>query len=141
MKHLSTLLHPALDISYRTQEHVLVVRWRSQPMDDAEYKASYRQVLAVAVQYNCRFWLLDTRRNPTNCPRRARWLLEEFCPEITASFRASEQVYGAYLIFPAHIAYYTDTVLPLLAHPANTGYRAAAFIDEGLTTTWIRNQQ
>lgn len=141
MRQLLTPLHPALDISYRSQEHVLVVRWRSQPLNDAEYKASYRQILATAVQYNCRFWLLDTRRSPTNCPRRAQWLLEEFCPEVTAAFRAAEQVYGAYLVFPTHVPYYTDTVLPLLAHPANTGYRAAAFIDEGLTNTWIRNQQ
>jgi hypothetical protein len=130
-----------LDLSYRSQGHTLVARWRGQPSTDEEYMACYRQVLEAAVQFQCRFWLLDTRRCANSCPRLPRWLLQEFCPEIIASFRASEQVYGAYLVFPSHVPYYTDTVLPLLTHPANTGYRAAAFIDEGLTTTWIRSQQ
>lgn len=133
--------HPALDISYRDHEHVLVARWHHQPLSDEEHKASYRYVLAVAVQHNCRFWLLDTRRCANDCPRLPQWLLQEFCPEVIASFRAAEQVHVAYLVFPAHVPYYAHTMLPLLAHPANAGYRAAAFIDEGLTTTWIRNQQ
>ncbi|TGE03815.1 hypothetical protein [Hymenobacter fodinae] len=130
-----------LDLSYRSQGHTLVARWREQPGSDEEYIASYRQVLAAAVQRQCRFWLLDMRRCANNCPRLPQWLLQEFCPEVIASFRTSQQVYGAYLVFPSHVPYYTDIVLPTLAHPANTGYRAAAFIDEGLTTTWIRNQQ
>jgi hypothetical protein len=141
MRQLLTLTHPALDISYRSEDHTLVARWWKQPPSDEEYKATYRQVLAVAVQHKCRFWVLDTRRCANNCPRLAQWLLQEFCPEVMASFRASEQVYGAYLVFPSHVPYYTDTVLPLLAHPANTGYRAAAFIEESLTNTWIRSQQ
>ena len=139
MKQLST--HPALDISYRAQEHVLVARWRHHPLNDEEHKASYRHVLALAVQHKCRFWLLDTRRCANDCPRLAQWLLQEFCAKVMASFRASEQVYGAYLVFPSHQPYYTDLVLPLLANPTNTGYRAAAFIEEGLTASWIRNQQ
>jgi len=139
MRQLTT--HPILDLSYRSVGHTLVARWRGQPRSDEDYMTSYRQVLQAAVQLNCRFWLLDTRRCANNCPRLPKWLLQEFCPEVIASFRASEQVYGAYLVFPSHAPYYTDTVLPLLAHPANTTYRAAAFVEEGLTTTWIRNQQ
>jgi hypothetical protein len=74
-------------------------------------------VLQKARQYNCPFWLLDVRRCPPNCARQARWLLAEFCPLVHSAFSSSEPIYGAHLVFPSHLAHYTDIVLPYLTRP------------------------
>jgi hypothetical protein len=130
-----------LDVSYGPQEHVLVARWMQQMRTDTDFEAGYHYLLQKARQYNCPFWLLDVRRCPPNCARQARWLLAEFCPLVASAFSSSEPIYSAHLVFPSHLVHYTDIVLPILAHPTNRYYQAAAFIDEGPTISWLHGQQ
>jgi hypothetical protein len=130
-----------LNVSYRCHEHVLVARWMQQMRTDTDFEAGYHYLLAKAGQHHCPFWLLDVRRCPPNCARQAQWLLEEFCPLVASAFGAAAPIYGAHLVYPAHLDHYTEVVLPILAHPANSFYQAAAFIDEGPTITWLHGQQ
>jgi hypothetical protein len=130
-----------LDVSYRSQEHVLVARWIQQMRTDTDFEAGYHYLLQKARHYNCPFWLLDVRRCPPNCARQARWLVDESGPLVAAAFRSLEPIYSAHLVFPSHLVHYTDVVLPILAHPANRYYQAAVFINEGPTMSWLHNQK
>jgi hypothetical protein len=85
--------------------------------------------------------VLDVRRCPPNCARQAHWLLHEFCPLAEQAFRKVSPIFGAHLVFPAHLAHYTEVVLPILAYPATSRYQVAAFIDEGPTIEWLHSQQ
>ncbi|MGI4865115.1 MAG: hypothetical protein ACRYFZ_14425 [Janthinobacterium lividum] len=132
---------PCLDISYRSLEHVIVARWMGQTLSDEDFQASYHYLLETAVRHDCRYWLLDVRRSPPCCTRQATWLLQEFCPRLVAALHPQEPFYGAYLVFPSHLPHYTNIVLPILDCNTNTCYQVAAFLDEGLTTRWLRRQQ
>lgn len=137
----NSLMQHFLDVSYRSQEHVLVARWMQQMRTDADFEAGYRYLLKMAQQHNCRFWLLDVRRCSPNCVQQARWLLHEFCPLVETVFGTMAPIFGAHLVFPSHLPHYQEVVLPILSQPANSSYQVAAFIDEGPTTTWLHGQQ
>ena len=130
-----------LSVSYRPEEHVLVARWLLPMQDEAAYQASYATVLDLAARHQCPFWLLDVRRALPSPARHGQWLLSEFCPRLTPVLRTHTPVHSAYLVNPLHLPDYTQQVLPLLAAPSNTCYRAAAFVDEGPVAEWLRSHQ
>jgi hypothetical protein len=129
-----------IDVSYRSQEHMLVARWIQQMRTDTDFAVGYHYLLHKAQEHNCPFWLLDVRRCPPNCARQAQWLLEAFCPLVASAFN-SGPIYGAHLVFPSHQLHYTSTVLPILAHLDNHHYKVAVFIEEGPTISWLHGQQ
>jgi hypothetical protein len=130
-----------LNVSYRHHEHVLIARWMQQMRTGTDFEAGYCYLLQMAQQHECPFWLLDVRRCPPNCARQAQWLLHEFCPMVKQSFTNAAPIFGAHLVFPAHLPHYLDVILPILAHPDNSSYQVAAFIDEGPTMKWLYSQQ
>jgi hypothetical protein len=137
----NSLMQQFLDVSYRIHDHVLVARWMQQMRTSTDFEAGYRYLLWMARQHDCPFWLLDVRRCSPNCAQQARWLLHEFCPLVEQSFNNVAPIFGAHLVFPSHLVHYMDVILPILAHPANSSYQVAAFIDEGPTIKWLHSQQ
>jgi hypothetical protein len=128
------------DISYRPHEHVVLARWLQPATDYAHFQASFYQVLEKAVQYDCQYWLLDVRRCPPRCTQQQQWLQQEFYPHAKAKFQLLGPIHEAYLVHPAHLTHYTAVALPQSQPVASTCYQTAAFVDEGLTTAWLRQQ-
>jgi hypothetical protein len=128
------------EISYRAHEHVVLARWMQAATDYAHFQAGFYQVLKTAVQYDCQYWLLDVRRCPPRCAEQQQWLAQEFYPRAKAALQTLGPIHEAYLVYPAHLAHYTDTALPPAQLVATTCYQTAAFVDESLTTAWLRQQ-
>lgn len=102
---------PLVDLSYRPDLHVLVVRWMGPTTDD-ETRRVYRH-LEQADAHQCRYWLLDARRRPSSGAAVTRWMLDEFAPLVSAHFGGL--LYFSYLISPAHL-------------PAAEGFRQEAVV-------------
>jgi hypothetical protein len=138
---IRALLPSFLHISYRSQEQIIVFRWLCPVPSDEVFKASYLALLEVAVQHDCRQWLLDIRRRGANTAAQDQWVFHEFCPLLGAVFPGTQLVHAAYLVAPLSLAHYTNVVMPAISNPLKTCYRTAAFIDEGLANTWLTSQR
>jgi len=88
-----------VDLSYRPDLHVVVVRWLGATTDP-ETRRVY-ELLQQADIRQCRFWLLDARRRPSSSPAITRWMFDDFAPEVARQFGGP--MYFSYLISPVHL--------------------------------------
>ena len=130
-----------LDISYRSQEHVLVVRWLRPVLSHEEFRSSYYALLDAAIQSDCRFWILDIRRRQSNCDEQTQWILNDFCSEAVAAFRTPGQIYATYLVAPDQLAYYAEIVFPTVPETTDKCFQVAAFDNEGFANAWLKSKK
>jgi hypothetical protein len=109
-----------------------------QAADHAHFQAGFYQVLKLAMQYDCQYWLLDVRRCPPRCAKQQQWLAQEFYPRAKVALQALGPIHEAYLVYPSHLTHYTDVAQSQLA--TNSCHQTAAFVEEGLSTAWLRQQ-
>ncbi|AYA37282.1 hypothetical protein D3Y59_09590 [Hymenobacter oligotrophus] len=91
---------PLVDISYRPDLHIVVVRWLGVTTDE-ETRRVYRQLGALPEPL-CRFWLLDARRRPSSSPAVTNWIFDVLAPQLAQ--RLGGPIYLSYLISPSHLA-------------------------------------
>lgn len=129
---------PFIDLSYRPDLKILVIRWLALATDD-EIKRVYRTIEAEADPL-CRFWLVDARRRSSFSPNITNWLFAEFVPEV--SRRLGGPLYFSYLVSPAHLEgaqeFLRTQVLPA---GAALPYRLHYASDEGEATNWLLHSQ
>ncbi|MCC2547779.1 hypothetical protein LJY25_15105 [Hymenobacter sp. BT175] len=123
-----------IDLSYRPDLKILVIRWLSVATDE-EIRQVYRSV-EEAAQDQCRFWLVDARRRPSFSPVITQWLFEEFSPRVAQRFGGP--LFFSYLVAPVHLAdaqeFLRTQVLP--AGPS-LPYRLHYASEEGEATDWL----
>jgi hypothetical protein len=129
---------PLVDLSYRPDLHILVVRWLG-PTTDEDTRQVYRHLEEVDVN-QCRFWLLDARRRPSSGPAVTRWMFDEFAPLVSAHFGGL--LYFSYLISPAHLAAAEDFQRQVAATPNPAlPYRLHYASEESAATQWLLQAQ
>ncbi|WP_157780861.1 hypothetical protein [Hymenobacter sedentarius] len=129
---------PLVDLSYRPDLHILVVRWLGVTADE-ETRRIYRYLEEADVN-QCRFWLLDARRRPSSGPAVTRWMLDEFAPLVSAHFRGL--LYFSYLISPAHLSAAEDfqRQVAAISNPS-LPYRLHYASQESEATNWLLEAQ
>lgn len=129
---------PLVDLSYRPDLHVLVVRWMGVTTDD-ETRLVYRHLGQVDA-HQCRYWLLDARRRPSSGQAVTRWMLEEFAPLV--SVRLGGPLYFSYLISPSHLAAAEEFRQEARApHVAGLPYRLHYASQENNAIDWLLQAQ
>lgn len=127
-----------VDISYRPDLHVLVVRWMGITTDD-ETRRVYRH-LEQADTHRCRYWLLDARRRPSSSAAVTRWMLDELAPLVSTQFGGL--LYFSYLISPAHLTaaegFRQEAVAP---YAAGLPYRLHYASQENDAIDWLLQAQ
>jgi hypothetical protein len=128
---------PLVDLSYRPDLHLLVVRWLG-PTTDEETRRVYRYLEAADIN-QCRFWLLDARRRPSSGPAVTKWMFDEFAPLVSAHFGGL--LYFSYLIAPAHLAAAQDFGQQVAAASTALPYRLHYASQENDATDWLLRAQ
>ncbi|GAA4345970.1 hypothetical protein GCM10023185_00150 [Hymenobacter saemangeumensis] len=126
-----------VDLSYRPDLHILVVRWLGITTDE-ETRRIYRHLEAADVN-QCRFWLLDARRRPSSGPAITRWMFDEFAPLVSAHFGGL--LYFSYLIAPAHLPAAEEFQRRVTAADAALPYRLHYASEESAATAWLLQAQ
>ena len=133
---LADVPSPLLHLTYRPDLHVLVGRWSHQP-DPHELPPVYKEVQALAVEHNCRFWLQDIRRRTFNDPATTRWLLQDFFPAMAR--RLGGRLYVAYLVGPAlHEAIVSQPGFVSAEYYDGQPFVVSFFGDEGAAMQWLQ---
>lgn len=135
--HLSSP-NALVDLSYRPDLHILLVRWLGVTTDD-EIRDVYRYLETANVQH-CRYWLLDARRRPSSGPAVTQWMFDEFAPVVSAHFGGL--LYFSYLISPAHLAA-AESFRGQQASPASLAlpFRLHYASQESDAVQWLREAQ
>lgn len=131
----------AFELLYRPDLHVVVVRW-IRPNNFLEIQASYEQLLALARQHHCAYWLLDARRDGPLDLEATLWLTDHFFPR-AASHLIPSVLRMAVLSSPFRYSQMlTDaSVAPEVARALSTAqpYQASVFLDEHAALDWLCN--
>ncbi|OON67431.1 hypothetical protein [Hymenobacter sp. CRA2] len=124
---------PLVELSYRPDLHILVVRWLSVTTDD-EIRRLYRHLEHVN-EPRCRYWLLDARRRPSSSPVTTRWVFDEFAPEMARQLNG--RLYFSYLISPLHLLDAESFRRMQEAADAELPYQIHYASQEGEATEWL----
>lgn len=128
---------PLVELSYRPDLRILVVRWLGVTTDE-EIRQLYHHLQQVNTT-QCRFWLLDARRRPSSSSGVTRWVFDEFAPPLARQLGGP--LYFSYLISPLHlvdaegfrrVAESAGQTLPYRLHYAS---------QEGEATDWLIRAQ
>ncbi|SHL59282.1 hypothetical protein [Hymenobacter psychrotolerans] len=129
----------AFELFYRPDLHMLVVRWL-RPNSFLELQTSYEQLLTLARQHYCAYWLLDARRVGPLDLEATLWLTDHFFPR-AASHLAPYTLRMAVLSSPFRYSQMlTDaSVAPEVARALSTAqpYEASVFLDEHAALNWL----
>lgn len=124
-----------LDVSYRPDLAVFIVRWLRQPSAE-ELQAGYLTALKAAEGPGCRFWLIDGRRRADANQRGTGWMMETFFPLMVA--RLGSPIFMAYLFMPSHLAdLEADASVPPLSYFDDRPYHVRRFTDEQSAMAWL----
>ncbi|UOQ74264.1 hypothetical protein [Hymenobacter cellulosilyticus] len=130
---------PLVDLSYRPDLHIMVVRWLNT-VEETEAKRIYQAIEVAAEHHQCRFWLVDARRRPSFNPSVTKWVFEELAPTVASRFGGA--LHLSYLVSPEHLAGAQDF---WHTHVAPSGsalpYRLHYATDEGTATEWLLQAQ
>lgn len=126
-----------VDLSYRPDLHIVVVRWMGITTDD-ETRRVYR-CLEQADTQQCRFWLLDARRRPSSGEAVTRWMLDEFAPLVSAHLGGL--LHFSYLISPAHLTAAEGFRKQAASHAASLPYRLHYASQENDAIDWLLQAQ
>lgn len=124
---------PLVELSYRPDLRILVVRWLGATTDD-EIRRLYRY-LEHANAPACRFWLLDARRRPSSSPVITRWVFDEFAPHMARLLGG--RLYFSYLISPLHLLDAESFRRIEESAGAELPYRLHYASQEGEATEWL----
>ncbi|RYU79715.1 hypothetical protein [Hymenobacter persicinus] len=124
-----------LEITFRTDTGLLIGRWM-RPVSPAEMRTGYETMLAAALHYDCRHWLLDIRRRSHSDEETARWVTEEFLPQAAGQLHGT--LYMSVLLSPTYL-YEVNSRPTLAALPVEThrSYRIQYFTDEREANDWL----
>jgi hypothetical protein len=128
---------PLVELSYRPDLRIMVVRWLSVTTDD-EIRRLYHHLEQVSVE-GCRFWLLDARRRPSSSPIITRWVFDEYAPQTAA--RLGGKLYFSYLISPLHLLDAESFQRLEEAGGSHLPYRLHYASQEGEATEWLLRAQ
>lgn len=128
-----------LSITFRADLNMLVARWLRE-VSASETREGYHQILAVARQTNCPFWLLDGRRRKPADEATTQWGFMEFFPTLSAQL--GQDVFLSQLLSP----YYQQITqaLPVFQESEdNTAhtYHMRRFNDEASAVQWLQEHQ
>lgn len=124
-----------LNISYRPDLEVLVVRWM-RPVTLPEVQAGYHLLLEAAITHQCQQWLLDVRRRFNTDREGARWMITEFLPAVGA--RLGGRTYLAYLLAPLLLRDQSaDDAFPSPESMADKPFLGLRFTDEREAIEWL----
>ncbi|GAB2957675.1 hypothetical protein GCM10027048_25380 [Hymenobacter coalescens] len=128
---------PLVELSYRPDLHILVVRWLSATTDD-EIRRLFHHLEQVDA-HQCRYWLLDARRRPSSSPVVTRWVFDEFAPQ--TAHRLGGRLYFSYLVSPLHLVDAESLRRTELADDDPLPYRLHYASQEGEATEWLLTAQ
>lgn len=128
-----------LTVTFRPDLNMLVARWLRE-VSGNETREGYHQILALARQTNCPFWLLDGRRRKPADEETTKWGFQDFFPKLRNDL--GKEVFLSQLLSP----YYQQITqaLPVFqeseANAAHT-YYMRRFNDEASAVAWLRDCQ
>ncbi len=128
-----------LVINYRSDLNMLVARWQ-RPVSGAETRAGYQQILEIAQQYQCPYWLLDGRRRHPADIETTNWGFQDFFPNL--HFWLGQQVYLSQLLSP--IYQQLTLTMPVYQESENNPtqtYQMRRFNDEAEAVQWLSGCQ
>ncbi|UYZ62681.1 hypothetical protein [Hymenobacter weizhouensis] len=129
-----------LTFLYRADLHLFVARWLDEPAPSLLH-AEYAALLNAGEQHSTPRWLIDVRRRPTPSPDVARWVSQEWLPQIVTAL-APQRPRLAYLVSPSREeALRTDPALQAsvqAAYATDRGYDLGTFGDEGSAMQWLQ---
>ncbi|GAB2795596.1 hypothetical protein HNQ93_003029 [Hymenobacter luteus] len=132
---LSEFPTSCLEINYRPDLAVFIIRWLRQPTPE-ELQAGYLTALKAAQGSCCRFWLVDGRRRADANQKSSGWMMETFFPLMAA--RLGSPIYMAYLFMPSHLAdLEADASVPPLSYFDDRPYLIRRFTSEQSAMMWL----
>lgn len=139
---MPTAIPDFLQVTYRPDLNILLVRWMRQ-VSLEEMQQGYLYLLDVAVEHQCRQWLLDARRRFNTDRAGARWMVDSFLPSLYAHLGG--RTYLAYLLVPVIMRdVEADAAFPPPSYFEDKPFIGERFIDERAAVEWLeagRQQQ
>jgi hypothetical protein len=137
----AVMSHITCSIQYRSDLHVLVVRWpEDAPL--LQLQADFAAVLASAEEHNTAHWLLDVRRRDQISPELGRWTTTIFYPQAASHFIPAVLRISV-LCSPARMAVYAANPVQMqyLAYglAPERSYIMRLFGDEGTAMEWLHS--
>ena len=123
-------------INHRPDLDVLTARWMQLVTLD-EMCQGYEALLSAATHYNCRQWLIDTRRRANTDREGASWMISSFLPRLQPTLGGRTAL--AYLLAPVSLRDpAADAAFPPLSYFNDKPFIAERFIEEGAAITWLQ---
>lgn len=88
-------------VCYLPAERLLRGAWTTQTLD-ADIRDHYSELIALAQEHDCRYWLLDMRQRNWHMPSFGQWFSTEFAPLVHAAL--GQPLFVAYILSPRHRA-------------------------------------
>lgn len=129
-----------LTISFRSDLHLLIVRWL-RDVTQAELQQGYTATLQAAVQHSVACWLIDSRRRTQSDAAMVQWLANDYLPTLSGQLN-NRIVHLACLVAatwqPAEAPATPLAVLAQEAPKPGQPFKVQLFGDEGAATQWLQ---
>lgn len=125
-----------LEVTYRPDLDVLCIRWMRQ-VSEEEMRQGYLALLELAVQHQCRQWLLDARRRFNTHREGAIWMVNTFLPLLPQ--RLGGRTALAYLLAPVIMRdTEADAAFPPAQFFETKPFVGERFTDERAAMDWLQ---